>query len=97
MGSGLWPGVNALYQIYPRSFYDSNGDGIGDIPGIIQKLDYIKGDHGTSLGIDAVWLSPVFASPQVDCGYDITNYYDIDPLFGSQECCCVKPTSGVSK
>ena len=73
MGSGLWPGVNALYQIYPRSFYDSNGDGIGDIPGIIQKLDYIKSSHGTSLGIDAVWLSPVFASPQVDCGYDITN------------------------
>lgn len=85
MGSGLWPGVNALYQIYPRSFYDSNGDGIGDIPGIIQKLDYIKSSHGTSLGIDAVWLSPVFASPQVDCGYDITNYYDIDPLFGRQD------------
>lgn len=67
-----------VYQIYPRSFYDSNGDGIGDIRGIIEKLDYLE-----FLGIDAVWLSPVCCSPQDDNGYDISDYQDIDPLFGS--------------
>ncbi len=67
-----------IYQIYPRSFRDSSGDGIGDIPGIIEKLDYIK-----SLGVDAIWLSPVYRSPQDDNGYDIADYQDIDPMFGS--------------
>ena len=67
-----------IYQIYPRSFYDSNGDGIGDIPGILSKLDYLK-----KLGIDAIWLSPVFCSPQDDNGYDISDYRNIDPIFGT--------------
>ena len=69
-----------IYQIYPRSFLDTNGDGIGDLAGIIQKLDYVK-----SLGVDAIWLSPVFKSPQDDNGYDISDYQDIDPMFGSLE------------
>ena len=67
-----------IYQIYPRSFQDSNGDGIGDLRGIIQRLDYLK-----ELGIDAIWLSPVCKSPQDDNGYDISDYQDIDPMFGS--------------
>lgn len=72
-----WHGKTA-YQIYPKSFYDSNGDGIGDIPGIISKLDYLK-----ELGIDIIWLSPCFCSPLADQGYDISDYYNIDPRFGS--------------
>lgn len=67
-----------IYQIYPRSFADSNGDGIGDLQGIISKLDYLE-----DLGIDAVWLSPVCKSPQDDNGYDISDYQDIDPMFGT--------------
>ncbi len=67
-----------VYQIYPRSFQDSNGDGIGDIRGIISRLDYLA-----DLGIDAVWLSPVYRSPQDDNGYDISDYQDIDPMFGT--------------
>ncbi len=67
-----------IYQIYPRSFYDSNGDGIGDIPGITHKLDYLS-----DLGIDAIWLSPVNTSPMHDFGYDICDYNDIDPIFGT--------------
>ena len=67
-----------VYQIYPRSFQDSNGDGIGDLQGIIKRLDYLE-----ELGIDAVWLSPVCKSPQDDNGYDISDYQDIDPMFGS--------------
>ncbi|RMC52091.1 alpha,alpha-phosphotrehalase [Lactobacillus sp. ESL0228] len=67
-----------IYQIYPRSFYDSNGDGIGDLPGIIQKIPYLKQLH-----IDMIWFNPFFVSPQNDNGYDIANYYAIDPLFGT--------------
>lgn len=67
-----------VYQIYPKSFKDSNNDGIGDIKGIISKLDYLK-----NLGVDYIWLSPVNKSPQHDNGYDISNYYDIDPMFGT--------------
>lgn len=73
-----WWKEAVIYQIYPRSFNDSNGDGIGDIPGIIEKLDYLKW-----LGIDAVWLSPVFKSPNDDNGYDISDYYDIMDEFGT--------------
>ncbi len=67
-----------LYEIYPRSFQDSNGDGIGDLNGITQRLDYLQ-----SLGVDAVWLSPMFPSPQVDFGYDISDYEAVDPQYGS--------------
>ena len=73
-----WWQQAVVYQIYPRSFQDSNGDGIGDIPGIISRLDYLR-----ELGIDAIWLSPVCRSPQDDNGYDISDYQDIDPMFGS--------------
>lgn len=69
-----------VYQIYPKSFQDSDGDGIGDIPGIISRLDYLK-----KLGIDAIWLSPVYRSPQDDNGYDISDYQDIEPMFGTME------------
>ena len=73
-----WWKNSVIYQIYPRSFQDSNGDGIGDIRGIINRLDYLE-----DLGIDAVWLSPVCKSPQDDNGYDISDYQDIDPMFGT--------------
>ncbi len=72
-----WKGA-AIYQIYPRSFADSNGDGIGDLPGIIDKLDYVA-----SLGVDAVWLSPFFTSPMRDFGYDVADYTAVDPVFGT--------------
>jgi alpha-glucosidase len=74
----LWWRDGIIYQIYPRSFADSNDDGIGDLQGIIGKLDYLE-----SLGIDAIWLSPIFPSPDVDFGYDVSNYRDIDPKFGT--------------
>ena len=67
-----------LYEIYPRSFQDSNGDGIGDLNGITQRLDYLK-----QLGVDAIWLSPIYPSPQVDFGYDISDYENIDPQYGT--------------
>lgn len=69
-----------IYQIYPKSFNDSNDDGIGDINGIIEKLDYLK-----ELGVDMIWMCPIFASPQRDSGYDIKDYYRIDPIFGKME------------
>ncbi|MEJ8473649.1 alpha-glucosidase family protein [Roseibium algae] len=72
-----WRGA-VIYQIYPRSFQDSNGDGIGDLAGITQRLDYIA-----SLGVDAIWLSPFFTSPMADFGYDVSNYEDVDPMFGT--------------
>ena len=73
-----WYKDAVIYQIYPRSFCDSNNDGLGDIPGIISKLDYLK-----SLGVNCVWLSPIYDSPQEDNGYDISNYYDIYKPFGT--------------
>ncbi|XP_031625091.1 maltase 2-like [Contarinia nasturtii] len=73
-----WYENGVFYQIYPRSFKDSNGDGIGDIRGIIQELDYLK-----ELGVDGAWLSPVFKSPMVDFGYDTEDFYDVDPMFGA--------------
>jgi alpha-glucosidase len=72
-----WRGA-VIYQIYPRSFLDANGDGVGDLPGIIQRLDHIA-----TLGVDAIWISPFFKSPMADFGYDIADYRDVDPLFGS--------------
>jgi oligo-1,6-glucosidase len=73
-----WWRTATVYQIYPRSFADTNGDGVGDLRGVIAKLDYLAG-----LGIGVVWLSPVYPSPQDDNGYDISDYYDIDPMFGT--------------
>lgn len=75
-----WWHDKVAYQIYPKSFYDSNGDGIGDIPGIISKLDYLQ-----NLGVDIIWLSPCYQSPLADQGYDISDYYNIDPRFGTME------------
>ena len=75
-----WWQDKVAYQIYPKSFYDTNGDGIGDLPGIIEKLDYLK-----ELGVDIVWLSPCYRSPLADQGYDISDYYDIAPRFGTME------------
>ena len=72
-----WKGA-AIYQIYPRSFADSNGDGVGDLPGITAHLDYVA-----SLGVDAIWLSPFFTSPMRDFGYDVADYCDVDPVFGT--------------
>jgi alpha-glucosidase len=76
-----WWKTAIVYQIYPRSFQDSNNDGIGDLQGIINKLDYLNGKPN-SLGIDAIWLSPIYPSPMVDFGYDISDYEGIDPIFG---------------
>ncbi len=72
-----WRGA-VIYQVYPRSYQDSNGDGIGDLLGIVQRLPYIA-----SLGVDAIWISPFFRSPMKDYGYDVTDYCDVDPMFGS--------------
>lgn len=79
MEKDWWKGKVA-YQIYPKSFKDSNGDGIGDLKGITQKLDYLE-----KLGIDILWLSPIYKSPFIDQGYDISDYYAIDPIFGTME------------
>ena len=73
-----WWNEKVAYQIYPKSFYDTNGDGIGDLRGVIEKLDYLK-----DLGVDIIWLSPCYRSPLADQGYDISDYYDIDPRFGT--------------
>ena len=77
--SEWWRGA-VIYQIYPRSYQDSNGDGVGDLQGIASRLPYVA-----SLGVDAIWLSPIFISPMKDMGYDVSNYVDIDPLFGTLE------------
>ncbi|GAA76428.1 probable alpha-glucosidase [Pseudoalteromonas sp. BSi20480] len=78
MAQKQWYKGAVIYQVYPRSFQDSNNDGIGDLRGIINRIDYIK-----SLGVDAIWISPFFKSPMKDFGYDISDYRDIDPLFGN--------------
>ena len=75
-----WWQSSVVYQIYPRSFQDSNGDGIGDIPGITKRLPYIR-----ELGADVIWLSPVYQSPNDDNGYDISDYQAINPEFGTME------------
>ena len=76
--SHVWWKHGVFYQVYPRSFMDSNADGVGDLPGITQRLDYL-----VKLGVDALWISPIFKSPMADFGYDISDYTDIDPLFGT--------------
>ena len=75
-----WWKKSVVYQVYPRSFYDSNGDGMGDLKGITEKLDYIK-----ELGVNALWLCPVYRSPMDDNGYDISDYYHVDPSLGTDE------------
>ncbi|MEY3625022.1 MAG: hypothetical protein RL696_403, partial [Actinomycetota bacterium] len=76
-GSEWWRS-GIIYQIYPRSFADGNGDGMGDLIGIRQRLSAVK-----QLGVDAIWLSPFYRSPQKDAGYDVSDYCDVDPLFGT--------------
>lgn len=71
---------STVYQIYPKSFCDTNKDGLGDLRGVIEKLDYIK-----ELGVDYIWLTPFFVSPQNDNGYDVADYYNIDPRYGTME------------
>lgn len=78
MDDFLWWRDGVIYQIYPRSFADSDGDGLGDLPGVISRLDYLA-----DLGIDAIWLSPIYPSPDKDFGYDVSDYQDVDPRFGS--------------
>ncbi len=73
-----WWRTAVIYQIYPRSFADASGDGIGDLPGVTAHLDDLR-----ALGVDAVWLSPFYRSPQKDAGYDVADYCDVDPLFGT--------------
>ncbi len=76
--STAWWKTAVIYQIYPRSFADSNGDGVGDLPGITSRLDYLR----NTLGVDAIWISPFFPSPMADFGYDVSDYTNVDPLFG---------------
>ena len=78
-GTPAWWTSAVIYQIYPRSFQDSDGDGVGDLPGITSRLGYLR----NVLGIDAIWISPFFPSPMADFGYDVSDYVDVDPLFGS--------------
>lgn len=84
MHMARWSNVRAIYQIYPRSFYDTNADGVGDLPGIIEKLEYLDGGRN-SLGVDAIWISPFYPSPMADFGYDVSDYKNIHPLFGTLE------------
>jgi trehalose-6-phosphate hydrolase len=75
-----WWQNGVIYQIYPKSFQDTTGSGTGDLRGVIMRLDYLK-----TLGVDAIWLTPFYISPQVDNGYDVANYTAIDPLYGTLE------------
>lgn len=80
MNRNDWWRGGVIYQVYPRSFFDSNGDGVGDLLGVVEKSDYIA-----SLNVDAIWLSPFFTSPMKDFGYDVSDYRGVDPLFGTLE------------
>jgi alpha-glucosidase len=84
MSDFLWWRDGVIYQIYPRSFADANGDGVGDLPGLLARLDYLNGTPN-SLGVDAIWLSPIYPSPCFDFGYDVADYEAIDPTFGTLE------------
>ena len=75
-----WWQSAVIYEVYPRSFQDSNGDGVGDLDGIIQRLDYL-----VKLGVDAIWVAPVYRSPMADFGYDVADYCDVDPIFGTMQ------------
>src|SRR3954451_5829537 len=78
VAESIWWKNGIIYQIYPRSFQDSNGDGVGDLNGIVQRLGYL-----VWLGVDAIWISPIYPSPMADFGYDIADYCGVDPLFGT--------------
>src|SRR5712672_3265578 len=78
MAANIWWQRGVVYQIYPRSFQDSNGDGVGDLKGIRNRLGYLSW-----LGVDAIWISPIYPSPMADFGYDVADYCDIDRLFGT--------------
>ena len=82
-GAAAWWQRGVIYQIYPRSFADANGDGIGDLRGILEHLDYLNDGTDGSLGVAAIWLSPFYRSPMADFGYDVSDYTDVDPLFGT--------------
>src|SRR5215207_5330971 len=73
-----WWQHGVVYQVYPRSFRDASGDGVGDLAGLLSKLDYLA----DTLGVDAIWLSPFYPSPMADFGYDVSDFTDVDPLFG---------------
>ena len=75
-----WMHASSFYEIYPQVFYDTNADGIGDLKGIISKLDYVK-----SLGVDAIWINPFYVSPFRDAGYDVSDYYHVDPRYGTDQ------------
>jgi alpha-glucosidase len=75
-----WWKSAVIYQIYPRSFQDTDGDGVGDLRGIVRRIPYL-----IELGVDAIWISPIFRSPMADFGYDVSDYIDIDPLFGTMQ------------
>src|ERR1700733_14552673 len=77
-GGHSWWRPSVIYEVYPRSFADSNNDGFGDLNGIASKLDYLE-----ALGVDAIWITPCFPSPQKDFGYDVSDYENIDPMYGS--------------
>src|SRR3954471_23273339 len=79
-GRHLWWQRGIVYQVYPRSFMDSNGDGVGDLPGIASRLDYLRW-----LGVDAIWISPIYPSPMKDFGYDVADYTGVHPLFGNMK------------
>jgi alpha-glucosidase len=83
MAIGDWWRHGVVYQVYPRSFQDSNGDGIGDLPGITSRLDHLNDGTPSSLGIDAIWLSPFYRSPMADFGYDVADYRDVNPDYGT--------------
>ena len=80
MEKNRWYKDMVFYQIWPRSFCDGNGDGIGDLQGVLSRLDYLK-----YLGVDGIWFSPLYASPNADMGYDISDYYSINPEYGTLE------------
>jgi alpha-glucosidase len=82
-GGGAWWQRGAIYQIYPRSFADSDDDGVGDLRGVISRLDYLADGSARSLGVEAIWLSPFYPSPLADFGYDVADYCDVDPRFGT--------------
>ncbi len=83
MATADWWRHGVIYQIYPRSFADANGDGVGDLAGITSRLDHLNDGTPGSLGVDAIWLSPFYPSPMADFGYDVADFCDVDPLFGT--------------